>query len=478
MYAVLALVALIVLFLLLLTMQALMFKPRKQPVAGKWQGDVDGDRAVANLQKMVQCRTVSHDDTDLEDNNEFAGFQKLLAQEYPLVHRHCRLEKLGRRGLLYHWPGRSPDKPTVYMSHYDVVPADASVWQHPPFDGVIQDGFLWGRGTLDTKVTLCGILEAAEQLIDRGFVPANDIYLSFAGDEETSGDSASAIVDHLEGQGVRPHMVLDEGGAVVEGVLPGVKGKCALVGTGEKGKMHLRLSVTGKGGHASSPPRHTPVGRLARAICRVEDKPLPYRLATPAREMLETLGRHAGFAPRLLYANLGLLGPLLDFFTRKTGGEINALVRTTVAFTKMQASDAVNVFPPAAHVDADVRINQGSTGESVITEIEQRINDPEVKVHSINTIEVRPFSATGTEPWQRISTAIGQLWPGSLVSPYLMIAATDSRHFTRISDNVLRFSAMELSAEERKTIHGNDERIPLEKIEDCVKFFLCLMEAS
>lgn len=464
--------------ILILVVRALLFRPYPQVEVPPFAVEVDRDRAVENLASMVRCRTVSNDDHTLEDEAEFDKFRELLGDSYPLAHQRCEFRRIGRTGLLYRWPGKSSISPTVYMAHYDVVPAAEEDWEHPPFAGVIRDGYLWGRGALDTKGTLCAIMEGAEHLLVQGFVPANDIYLSFAGDEEVNGAGAADIVDYLLEQGVRPQMVLDEGGAIVEGAVPGVSGKYALVGTGEKGKLHLRLSYKSKGGHASTPPPHSPVGILARAVVKVEGKPLRFHLARPVREMFDILGRHAGFGLKLFYANLRLFSPLLNLAAKKMGGEINALVRTTVAFTKMQGSDAVNVFPPLASVEADVRMMEGSTSRSVMRDFERRIGNAAIQFEALETIEVMPFSAIGTEPWRRLEEGILQVWPGTLVAPYLMLAASDSRQFTRISDNVLRFSGMELSAAERGMIHGADERIPLDKIETTVKFFIGMMMKS
>lgn len=464
--------------ILFLVIRAMLFRPYPSPNVPLFDVNVDAEKAVRNLTRMVQCRTVSHAESSQEDEAEFEKFRELLKECYPLVHGHCELQRLGRTGLLYRWPGKSKEKPTVYMAHYDVVPAAQDDWEHPPFAGVIADGCLWGRGTLDTKGTLCGIMEGAEHLISQGYVPDNDIYLSFSGDEEVNGTSAAKIVDYLAEQGIYPHMVLDEGGAIVEGAVPGVPGKYALVGTGEKGKLHLRLTVKSKGGHGSTPPPHSPVGVLAQAVCNVEGRPLKFHLSGPVLEMFDILGRHAGFGLKLVFANLRLFAPLLNLAARKMGGEINALVRTTVAFTKMQASEAVNVFPPIASVEADVRMMEGSTRDSVIRDIIKRIGNEAVQVEAVETIEVMPFSKTGTEPWKRLEQGIRQVWPRTMVSPYLMIAASDSRQFTRICPNVLRFSAMELSSQERKMIHGNNERIPLDKVARTVKFFICMMLKS
>ena len=465
-------------FVLILAIRAFLFRPYPQAEVPACTLAVDKERAVANLAKMVQCRTVSSKEEGRVEEGEFEKFRQLLPENYPLVHSHCEFWRVGPNGLLYRWPGKRGEKPTVFMAHYDVVPAAAQDWQHPPFAGVIDQDCLWGRGTLDTKGTLCAILEGAELLIGQGFVPENDIYLSFGGDEEVDGTGAAGIVEFLRERGVKPHLVLDEGGAIVEKDIPGVPGKYALVGTGEKGKLHLRLSVQSRGGHASSPPPRSPVGVLARAVVRVEKKPFAFRLAKPVAQMFDVLGRHAGFALKLLYANLDLFAPLLGLAGRMLGGEVNALVRTTVAFTKMQASEAVNVFPPAASVEADVRLMEGSTKESVLAGLKKRIDNKEVKIEALGVIPVAPFSEMGGEAWQRLEEAIRAVWPGIPVSPYLMVAASDSRQYTAICENVFRFAGMELSAAERRMIHGTDERIPLAKIETAVKFFACLMQKS
>ena len=456
--------------------KAITFKPYKEEKVQPFEVDLNKEQAIKNLREMIRCKTVSYTDTSLEDVEEFKKFRELLKELYPAIHETCARNTIGRTGILYHWKGKSATKPTVYMAHYDVVPVEVDQWEQAPFEGIIKDGSLWGRGTLDTKGTLCGIIEATEKLILEGFIPENDIYLSFSGDEETNGSSTPAIVDYLKQKGIQPYMVLDEGGAIVEGVLPGVKGKMALVGTGEKGKAHIKLTIKSQGGHASSPPPHSPVGVLAKAIYDVENKPLTFRLSTPAEEMFDTLGRHASFGMKIIYANIKLFSPILNIVSKKIGGEINALLRSTIAFTKMSASNAVNVFSPSASVEGDLRIVDGDTKDSIIEDLKNRINNEKIEIESLYTSEVRPFSKTGTEVWDGLKESIQQVWPDVIVSPYLMIACSDSRHFTEISEDVFRFSAMELSSEERGLIHGHNERIPLEKIATTIKFFICMMK--
>ncbi len=461
--------------LAVLMARAVAFRPKTRAEAAPTPVAIDEAAVAAHMQALVRVRTVSHPDKALEDPAPFEALPALLASLYPRVHAALACERIGDRGLLYRWKGKRADAPGVLMSHYDVVPAEEALWQKQPFDGIIEDGVLWGRGTLDTKGTLLAIFEAAELLLSEGFTPENDLYFSFAGDEEIAGGGAPGIVAALTARGIQPAFVLDEGGAVVEKVFPGVAKPCALVGTGEKGNMDVLLTAASKGGHASSPPPHTPVGVLARAVTRVEGKPFPFTLTPPAAEMFDTLGRQSSLAYRMIFANLWCFAPLLNLLCKKTGGEMNALVRTTCAFTQMAGSAASNVLPPVATVGANLRIVGGETTESARARLESVIRDPDVRVEIVHGMDPSPISRTDGEPWQRLGGAIAETWPDAILSPYLMVAASDARHYARVSDSVYRFSAMALSAEERKLIHGNDERVPVEKLCTAVKFYARLM---
>jgi len=439
--------------------------------------DAEMERAIEHLQEMVKVETLWNWDDDPE-GKPFAEFRAMLPKLYPKIHEHCSYEQIGRSGMLFRWNGKSSDNPTVYMAHYDVVPADEELWQKPPYSAIRENGEIWGRGTLDTKGTLCSVLETAETLLEQGFVPENDIYFTFGGDEETDSTDIPAVVEVLKTRGIKPALVLDEGGAVVEDIFPGVKGQTALIGTSEKGMTNISFSISGMGGHASAPPVRTPVGTLARVVTAVESNPFDAHLCESVVNMFDTLGRHSTFALKLIFANLWCFKGLFAFICKKTGGELNALVRTTCAFTQMQGSTAHNVLPPSASVSANMRLMSPDNMDSVIEELKKRVKNDDIKIERINGHNPSPFSNMNSEGYARVSKAIAETWKTAIISPYLMIAASDSRHFCKISDVVLRFSAMALSSEDRKRIHGNDERIKEEQLKETLMFYRCIMSAS
>ena len=462
-------------FLAVVLIRTLNFKPKASEPVIETEESFDKERAIDSLAQLVRCKTVSRYTHEEEDDAEFEKLYALLPKLYPKVFEICELKKFDDRGLLFHWQGKTVGEPAVLMAHYDVVPVDESKWEKPPFEAIIEDGRLWGRGTLDTKVTFNGILSAAEHLIGEGFVPENDVYFAFSGGEEVNGEGAHHIVKYFKEQGITLGMVVDEGGAVVENVFPGVKTPCAMVGIAEKGMTDLRYTVESNGGHASAPKPHTPVGILSKACCKVEGNPFKMHITKPVAEMFDTLGRHSTFVYRMIFANLWCFGPVLDVWSKSSGGEINALMRTTVAFTQMQGSSATNVIPPSASMVSNIRLNPEDTMDSAVEYIRKTIGDDSVKLEIIHGMNPSRISTTDCEGWKKVSRAVASTWKGCIVSPYLMVQCSDCRHYGEISDRVYRFSAMDLTKEERASIHGNNEKIRLETVGKAVEFFIRLM---
>ncbi len=467
--------AALVVLLAVVLVRTLAFRPKAGVAVQEGEEIFDRDRAVENLRRLVQCKTVSYADASLEDDAEFEKLISLLPELYPNVFATCSFERLADRGLLFCWKGQSAGDPAVLMAHYDVVPVNEEMWEKPPFEGIIEDGVLWGRGTLDTKATFNGVLTAAEHLIGEGFTPEQDIYFAFSGGEEVNGDGAVHIVDYFEAQGITPALVVDEGGAVVENVFPGVKAACGMIGIAEKGIMNVGYTALSGGGHASAPKPKMPVDTLARACCRLMDNPFKLHISPPVAQMFDTLGRHSNFLYRMIFANLWLFSPVLDLLCKKTGGDLNALLRTTVAFTQMEGSTASNVIPPRATMVSNIRLNPVDTMASAKAYIEKTIADDKVQVEILYGTDPSRISRTDCVGWDRVATAVASTWRGCLVTPYLMMQASDSRHYGRISDRVYRFSAMDLTGEERATIHGNNERIRLDCLCRAVEFYIRLM---
>ena len=470
-----AIAAVIVVFLAVVTVRALRFTPKPQPRLSQEEVSFDRDAAVDALAQLVRCKTVSYNDHSLEDEEEFQKLISLLPRLYPNVMETCEFRQLPDRALLLRWPGKNPGDPAVMMAHYDVVPVNEEAWDKPPFEGILEDGVLWGRGTLDTKVTFNGILSAANHLIARGFRPEKDVYFAFSGGEEVNGQGAPNIVAWFREQGIRPALVVDEGGAVVENVFPGVKVPCGLIGIAEKGMMNARFRARSQGGHASAPKPHTPVGVLSAACKRVEDHPFKAHIQGPAAQMFDTLGRYSTPLYRVIFANLWCFGWLLDLMARKSGGEMNALLRTTVAFTQMQGSSARNVIPPEATMVANMRLNPSDSVASALDYLKKTVANDAVEITALESFEPSPVSETGCEAWDKVAASVAETWRGCVVAPYLMVQCSDSRHYGPISNHVYRFSAMDLTAGERSTIHGNNERIRVETVGKAVEFYIRLL---
>lgn len=463
--------ALIALFVVYLLVNAARFQPEKRADVPAEPVEYDAEAAGAHLGAMLRCRTVSNRDESLMDWAEYDRFVELLAQLYPAAMEKLHFERAGKTGLIYRWEGKTRDDPVVLMAHYDVVPAKAEEWSFDPFSGEVRDGVVLGRGALDTKSTLCAIFEAADKLCRENYQPERDFYLCFSGTEEIAGEGAYAIVEKLQKDGVKPCLTVDEGGAIVTGAFPGVKEPCAVVGISEKGQMAIRLSVKSGAGHASAPPKNDAFSQLARAITALEKSPFKARMTETSAKLFRTLGRHAGFGLRVVFGNLRLFTPLLCKLARALGNDVNALLRTTCVFTMAGGSEASNVLPSEAWATCDVRILNGSTSQDVLEHFRKVIQNDNVHIEPLFTVEPSPVSPTDCREWEVVSQAIRHTWPDALVSPYLMTARSDSSVYTAICPNVYRFAPMKLSKEERATIHGVDEKIPAEKVAQAACFY-------
>lgn len=434
--------------------------------------------AVEKLQALIRIPTVSWPDEDAVDRAAFEAFHAELARQFPLLHSTLERHRVGTHGLLLRWAGRAATRPVVLMAHQDVVPVDASApWQHPPFGAEIHDGAVWGRGTLDDKGALVAICEAVESLLGEGFVPEQDVWLSFGAREEVSGPDAELAVEALQAFGVAPWLVLDEGGAVAHQAFPGVEPPLGVVGVAEKGTTTVELVAEGRGGHSSTPAAGGPTARIARAVTRLERHPLRPRLPEPTVRMFERLAPYAPAGMSRLFAQAHRLRPVLARALLAAGPEAAALARTTMSVTTLQGSPAHNVIASRASAGVNVRIMVGDSVQSVVKHIRHAIRDSSIRIEVLDANEPSPVSPSDGPAYRLVAGTIEAVFPDAVVTPYVMMAATDSRFFSRISPHVYRFAPFRMTKEQRESIHSYDEHLGVEDFLAGVEWYRQLLRA-
>ena len=454
------------------------FTSRQIEVSAAQEIKLDREAMVTRLSEAVRHKTVSY-----AGATEFERLHAFLAKSFPAVHTQLTKEVIGGQSLFYAWKGQDSGlKPILLMAHLDVVPVDPTTeksWTYPPLSGRMADGYLWGRGTMDDKAGVVGILEAVEYLLTNGFKPRRTIYLAFGHDEEIGGSNGAAkIAELLRARGVELDFVLDEGGNIVEGIIPRVSVPVALIGVAEKGYVSLELTVEAPGGHASTPPPQTAIGTLSRAIDKLERSPFPSRLTEPVRKMLEFIGPEMTWHKRIILANLWLFGPLVRReFARSP--MTDATIRTTQAATIFETGVKENVLPAKARAVVNARILPGDTIAQVIDHARKAVDDSRVKIAPLAIrVEPSPVADTESPGFKLIHRTIREVAPEVLVAPSLLVAATDSRHYANLSRNIFRFLPITIRAEDARRFHGIDERIAVKDYERCVRFFVQLIRNS
>lgn len=468
--------AFILIILVIVLFRTIRFKAKDYPEMKK-SHEIDEKRIVESLSKMIQFKTVSNIDKSKEDPKTFISFRDFIKSRYPHIMEVATYEVI-ERGMLFKIPGESSTYPVVLMSHYDVVPVQEG-WKDDAFSGTISGTHVYGRGTLDTKSTLNAVMESVEYLLTKGKTFKNDLYLAFSGDEEIFGLSAPCIVKTLKERGIHPYLVLDEGGAIVSKMFPGVKEKAAVVGIAEKGFMNVKLTAYSKGGHASTPPKHTPLTDLAKAIKKLNNHPsFKLKMTHPVKQLFKTLAPHSSsFGIKMLFANLWLFMPLVKLIAKMSGGEFLSMFKTTQAFTLAEGSQAINVLPTEATIGVNYRLRPGESSTVVLKRVERIIKNRNIKVEAIAISEATPVSMVD-DAFALVKRAINQTWPEVIVAPYLMVATTDSRHYHEICEHVYKFSPMDVSKADLAKIHGYDEDISIDNVIHGVNFYINLLEQS
>ena len=436
--------------------------------------------ATEHLSALVQIPTVSSLDPQHMDHDAFTRHRAALAAFYPRVHA-LQSEPAGHHGLLYRWPGRGRQDvlhpyPVVLMAHQDVAPVVGADWPENPFSGQIRDGSVHGRGTLDDKGALVAVLDAVETLLHDGFEPERDIWLFFGADEETAGESARIAARRLYELGVRPWLVIDEGGAVVTEAFPGLDRPAALIGVAEKGWIGVNLYTSDVGGHASTPGRLSATARLARAVVRVSRRRYAARVDRPTIDMLQRIAPEAtGFKGMVLRVVTKVAaGPLNRLAARVlawSGPEASAMVRTTVAATELEGSPGANVAAASARAHLDVRVALDGTVDRTVERLRRVIRDKKVEIEVVESHEPSEVSPADSQQFALLSEALGASYPDAIVVPYVTLTATDARTFTPISDHVYRFSPFAMTREQRQSVHGAGEYLSVDSLARGVHFY-------
>jgi carboxypeptidase PM20D1 len=445
----------------------------------------DPDGALQRFADAIRIPTVSNADPAKIDPAPFRALHRHLEKSYPRMHAALRRETVNDLSLVYTWEGRDPSKPPVlWMAHLDVVPVlpgTESQWEQPPFSGALAGGFVWGRGTLDITGKVMAICEAIEASLAQGAKPERTLYVAFGHDEEVGGHhGASEIAKRFRDRGVRFAYVLDEGGAISVGLVPGVQAPVASVAVAEKGYVNVELVVTQPGGHSSLPPPKTAVGILARAIDRLEERQMPAGVRGPARGFLETLAPEMPLLQRAAIANLWLTAPFVErFFTSTPRG--NAQLRTTTAATMFEGSTQANVLPIRARAVVNFRILPGDSVASVVEHVRRAVDDERVTVavqEDRVPSEPSPVSRIDTAAWRVLERTIRAVYPEVLVAPQITLGATDARHYGDLSDSVYRFGPTWIGPDDLTRAHGTNERVDARRYVESVGFYVRLLEAE
>lgn len=431
------------------------------------------ERALANFKGAINIKTISYGDLSQIDTTQFLAFHDYLEKTYPLVHQNLKREKVAHFSLLYTWEGKdSKLKPTILMAHQDVVPieeATQKMWTVDPFSGEVKENFIWGRGTTDDKINLISIMEAVEKLLKENFKPERTIYLAFGHDEEVGGRGADAIAKLLRERNIEADLVLDEGGIITKEKIPGMTSKpVALFGTAEKGFLSLVLTVEKNGGHSSMPDKETSIDILSKAIVKLREKPFDAKFSQPMNDFIQAVGPEMPFFQKMVFANTWLFkGVLIGIYEKSAPG--NAVVRTTIVPTIIDAGIKDNVIPTVATATVNLRLLPGDKADEIRQKAIDIINDARVKIEFKNGFftEASEVTDSKSEAFKDVAYAIQHSYPETLVSPFLMIGATDSRKFNIVSKNIIKFSPMI----DPIGFHGIDERVSVESFKTSLWFY-------
>ena len=438
-----------------------------------------GNESAANLSKAITFPTISYSLGSPIDTGTFVEFAKFITEKYPLVNSKLNKEVFSEYSLLYTLRGGNPElKPVILMAHIDVVPpGETDAWTQPPFSGKNDGTYIWGRGATDDKASLISILEAVERLLSEGYQPERTIYLAFGHDEEISGlKGASVMASALKKRGVEAEFILDEGMVITVGMVPMISSPVALIGTSEKGYLSVKLTVEMEGGHSSTPGKESAISVLNKALYNSLNKQMKATISEPVKDFIQYIGPEMPFYAKAIFANKWLFkGIILNIYKGTNSG--NSLVRTTIAPTIINAGIKDNVIPTKAEAVVNFRILPGEKISDVIQHLNDVISDDRVKISKFEEYnEAMPVSPVDVPAFETIQTTIRQVYPDVIVAPSMHIAATDTRRYADICNNIYRFTPTVYTPEDMTRNHGLDERIKIEDFNHGINFYYYLIK--
>jgi len=466
----------IICLIIIILFNTIRFSSKQINVSSISMANVDSS-AINHLQNAIHFKTISFSDSSKFDSNEFIGFRNFLEKTFPLVHSKLNREIINKYSLLFEWRGKSTyAKPIILMAHQDVVPIEEEtlqMWQSDPFSGLLKDNFICGRGSVDDKINLISILEATERLLKEGYQPEKTIYFVFGHDEEISGmKGAKPIAELLQARNIKAEFVIDEGGFITNKEVPGMKKPVALIGTAEKGYMSIELLVNIKGGHSSMPAKETSIDVLSKSIIKLRKKPFPAHFSESTLGFIENVGPEMPFIQKMAFANFWLFKPLIiNIYEKSNGG--NALIRTTIVPTILKSGIKDNVVPSVATAVINLRILPGSNSQDILKQLKNTIDDDRVIISTIGYVHEPSKTTNINSPgYKKVVKVIRSNMGGTITTPFLMLGATDSRHFKNISETILKFSPMV----DPIGFHGINEKVSVDSYKRCIGFYYQLMK--
>jgi carboxypeptidase PM20D1 len=439
---------------------------------------LERDAVAARLAGALKFRAISDAASGDANAGQFVAMQAYLEQAFPRLHATLKREMVGH-SMLFTWQGSDPQaKPAMWLAHQDVVPVAPGTeanWQQPPFDGVVKDGFIWGRGSWDDKGSLVAQMEAVETLLAQGYQPRATLYLGFGADEEVGGRrGAVEIARLLKSRGVQLDYILDEGMLVTQGIMNGIARPVALIGVAEKGYASVNLAVQTAPGHSSMPPQKTAIGAMSAALAALEKNQMPVELRGVARDMFDTIAPEMQGMNRVVLSNLWLFAPVVKQQMAQAPGT-NAVLRTTTALTVVHAGNKDNVLPGRADAVVNFRIRPGDSVAGVMAHVREAVDNDAVHAElDAGASEPSPVSPLESPQYALINRTIREVFNDAVVAPGIVIGATDARHYKDVSQHVYRFSPVRAGKDDLPRFHGTNERLGVDNYLEAIRFYVQL----